>query len=237
MNFTLNNKYFKGSSPFFWIGGVAALVVGAILLFAQDTLAFGIILVASSLIYLSVFFASQSKDSDITDGLDMRIEELRAEARADFDKQFVKAKKFSNPKIYEFRRFLYEPKEEGGVLKARMSKHGELFTSRYGFSVLYIDEQNKVMNLYRFTMSLIEDDDEMESIALPYFGLARSWLDEKDVSVPLSVGSGTVAKKNTRLCIALKDGNEVDIPCVRDASIETLIDDINIRYCKETQDL
>ena len=215
------------------IGGLVALVIGIILLFVQDTLAVGIILMLASLIYLGVYFASLAKDSDITDGIELRVEQLRTEARADYDRQFVKAKKLSNPKVYEFQRFLYHPKEEGETLKARLSKHGEIFTSRYGFSMLLIDEQNKIMQLYRFTMSLIEDDDVMESITLPYFGLAKAWIDEKEVAV--AVGNDTPNKKDINLSIELKDGNIITIPCVRDSATEKLIDDINIRYCKETQ--
>lgn len=233
MNFELNNKYFKGSSPLFWVGGLVALLIGVVLLFVQNALAYGIVLIVAALIYLGVYFASLTKDADITDGIEMRVEQLRNEARADYESQFAKAKKISNPKVYEFQRFLYTPKSEGGELKARMSKHGELFTSRYAFSIYYIDEQNRIMSLYRFTMSLIEDDDEMEVSHLPYSGLAKAWLDENDVAV--TVGSGTVTKKDVYLNIELKDGNVVSIPCVRDASTETLIDDINIRYCKETQ--
>jgi len=233
MNLALNKKYFKGSSPLFWICGLVVLFVGLVLLFVQDMLAYGIVLVVGSLIYLGVYFASLAKDSDITDGINIRVDQLRTEARADYERQYVKAKKLSTPKIYEFQRFLYTPKEEGAELKMRLSKHGEVFTSRYGFSMLFVDEMNKIMQLYLFTLSLLEDDDEMESISLPYFGLARAWLDETDIQ--LKVGGETVARKDTYLCIELKDGNKISIPCVRDAATETLIDDINIRYCKETQ--
>ena len=35
MNFELNNKYFKGSSPLFWVGGLVALLIGVVLLFVK----------------------------------------------------------------------------------------------------------------------------------------------------------------------------------------------------------
>lgn len=235
MNFTLNNKYFKGSSPLFWIGGLAVLVIGFVLLFVQDMLAFGIIVIVASLVYLGVYFGSRAKDSDITDGLNIRLEQLRLEARADFESRFAKAKKISNPKIYEFARFLYEPKEPGGVLKTRLSSFGEIFTSRYAMTLLYIDEQNRIMNLYRFTLSLIEDADEMDITALPYTGLAKAWLAEHEIEVP--VGKETMKRTTVDFCLALKDGAEISFPCIRDASTETLVDDVNIRYCKETQEV
>jgi hypothetical protein len=235
MNFTLNNKYFKGSSPLFWIGGLAALVIGVVLLFVQDMLAFGILIIVASLVYLGVYFGSRAKDSDITDGLNIRLEQLRNEARADFDSRFAKTKKISNPKIYEFARFLYEPKEPGGMLKTRLSSFGEIFTSRYAMTLFYIDEQNRLMNLYRFTLSLIEDDDEMDITTLPYTGLAKAWLAEREIQV--QVGNDTLTRTNVDFCLALKDGTEITFPCVRDASTETLVEDVNIRYCKETQEV
>lgn len=229
MNFTLNNKFFKGSSPLFWIGGLAALLLGICLLFIQDMLAIGILLGVAALVYLGVFFGSRAKDSDITDGLNIRLDQLRNEARADYEAQFTKSKKIGTPKIYEFSRFLFEPKE-GGTLKARKSGFGEIFTSRYAMTLLYVDEQNRLMYVYRFTLSLVEDDDEMEINTLPYGGFHKAWLTDRDT--PVMVGSESVKKTTIEFHIDCKDNSEIAFPAVRDASTESLIEDMNIRYNK-----
>ena len=60
----------------------------------SKTLAYGIVLIVAALIYLGVYFASLTKDADITDGIEMQVEQLRNEARADYESQFAKAKDF-----------------------------------------------------------------------------------------------------------------------------------------------
>ncbi len=230
MNFTLNNKYFNGSNPLFWIGGLAALALGFCLLFIQDMLAIGILLGVAALIYLGVYFGKLAKDSDITDGLKIRLEQLRNEARADFEAQFARAKKFGSPKIFESTRFLYEPKEPGVILKARKSAYGEIFTSRYAMTLLYVDDHNRSMYIYTFKLSLIEDDDEMEITKLAYGGFEKAWLTERET--PVAVGDKSVMKKSVELHIDCRDGSKITFPTVRDASTESLIQDMNMRYNK-----